>query len=146
MVVPAPADPILHLTGVCLQQRNELRDGACGKIFADFEHHRLLGEQRDRGEIVDGVVAPLLVDRLVIGVGSGATQQQRIAIGRGVDDTGHPDDAASAGRILDDQRLAQQLAHPRRKNAAHDVERAARGIGDDHDDRPRGIGLSLCRG
>jgi len=51
---------ILHLTGVCLQQRNELRDGACGKIVADFEHHRLLGEQRDGGEIVDGVVAPLL--------------------------------------------------------------------------------------
>ena len=78
-------------------------------------------------------------------MGSGAAQQQRIAVGRGVDDPVHSDDAAGAGRVLDDHRLAQKFAHPHRENAAHDVERAARRKRHDHDDGPRGIGLRLRR-
>ena len=80
-------------------------------------------------EVVDGVVAPLLVDRLVVGVGAGRAEQQRVAVGRGGNDAVHPDDAAGAVDVLDDHCWPKKLAHASADDAAHDVERAARGKG-----------------
>ena len=70
-----------------------------------------------------------------------AAEQERIAVGRGIGDAVHPDDAGRAGRILDQHLLAQNLAHACRNDPAHDVERASRGERHHHDDRPRWIGL-----
>jgi hypothetical protein len=135
----------LHLPSIRLQERDELREGVGRKILAHFQHHGLLGEQRDWGEIVDGVVAPLFVDRLVVCVGASTAQHQRIAVGRGADHAIHPDDAAGAGRVLDNHLLAQELAHLRRNDTAYDVESAARRKRHHHDDRPCRIGLRLRR-
>jgi hypothetical protein len=67
----------LHLSTVRLRERDELREVVGGKILTPFEHHGLLGKERDRGEIVDRVVAPFFVDRLVVGMCANSARARR---------------------------------------------------------------------
>ena len=60
---------------------------------------------------------------------AGGAEQQRVAVGRRLRDVGGADQAARAAAILDDHRLAEQFAEPRRDHAGDHVDAAAGGNG-----------------
>src|SRR5882762_9913165 len=132
---------VLHLCAVPLQERSELRNGAGGKVFAHLKHHRLFGKQRDWREVIDGVVAPLLVDCLIVRMRARGAEQDRIAVRRGIYDTVHTDDAAGACGVLDHYLLAKNFTHAHSNNTAHYIERASRCKRHHQGDRPRWISL-----
>src|SRR5262249_26838807 len=69
-----PGRAVLQLRRVRLGIGDELLQAVGGKILAREQHHRLLDEQRDRGEIGGGIVRQLFVKRLVVGMGADAAE------------------------------------------------------------------------
>ena len=96
-------------------------------------------------EIGQAVIERPPVERLVDGKGRAVGQQQRIAVGRRLGDPRRAGHAAGAADILDDDLLAERLAHARAENARDGVDRPAGGKGHDQVDRPRRPALRLRR-
>jgi hypothetical protein len=69
-------------------------------------HERALGitDPGDAGEILERVVGKIAVQRRVDRE-SGGTDEERVAVGRGLRDEGRADRAARAGAVLDHHRL-----------------------------------------
>src|SRR6202011_6139993 len=66
----------LQARAICLHVIQELGKIVGGKVRACIEHHRLFGEQGERGKISDCVVSQLFIDGLVVGMGADAAQQK----------------------------------------------------------------------
>jgi IS5 family transposase len=73
-------------------------------------------------------------------------EQDRISVRRGAYDAVRTDGAAGAADILNDDILAEWLAHAFDKYAGNGVREAARRIRHDHGDRPVRITLRECAG
>jgi len=127
---------VLQLRGVRLRIGDELLQVVGWKILAREQHHRLLGEQRDRREIGRRAVRELLVKRLVVGVGADAAEQEHVAVGRRFCHAVGADDAGGGADVLHDHLLAQALAELRREDSRHDIERVAGGERYHHGHRP----------
>ena len=79
----------------------------------------------------------MLVERLVLRVGTDAAENHGVAVGLGIGDalgTGH---ATGATDVLDHHGLAEQFAHALRDDAPDRVLRSARGERNDHRYRTR---------
>ena len=70
----------------------------------------------------------------------------RVAVGRRARDPADADGAAGAGRVLDDDGLAERAAHALGHDAGDGVGRTAGRERHDHGDRPRRIGLRVRGG
>jgi len=105
------------------------------------------GEERDRREILDRVEGHGLEDRGVQGMGRDGAHKNGVAVGCRAGDRGRAEVAAGSGAVLDDDGLAQQLAHLLADEARDDVGRAACRERDDQRDRPaRESRLRVCGG
>ena len=93
---------VLHLRAVLFKQRDKFRKVVGGQVFAAFEHHRLVREERDRGEVAHRIIAALSVYRLIVGVCANTPEQHRIAVRLGIDHAFNADDAPCAGHVLHD--------------------------------------------
>ena len=109
-------------------------------------HHRHVrdgAERNDAGEVAHRIVAE-------IGIGRGRRRmrggldQQRVAVGLGLDDGGGADRAAGAAAVLDHDGLAELARQRVHHDAPDDVERAARRERDHGPDLARRIALR-CR-
>jgi hypothetical protein len=82
--------------------------------------------------------------RAIENVGRPISQHRRVAVGRGGSDAADPDCAGSAGHVLDDDRLAEWLAHALGHDAADGICRPASSERHDQCDHPRRIRLCPC--
>ena len=83
---------------------------------------------------------------MVLSVGADIAEHKLVAIGRGFSDPRHARDAADAGHVLKQDRLAESCREPSSEEARHEVGRAPRCIRDDHGERPVRPALSCNRG
>ena len=103
----------------------------------DHQHEGHRRGQRDRREVLAGIVGQLLVERGVGGQRAGRRHEQRVAVGRRLRRRGRRDHGAAAGAVLDDDRLAEPLLELRLElRARQDVHGAAGAERQDQRDRP----------
>ena len=93
---------------------DEVGECADGIIGIGHHHERILGEQADHREIVDGAVRQRFVKRRGDGV-TGGNAHQRIAVGRHAGDLAGRDPAAGARPRIDDDLLTQTARQARRR-------------------------------
>ena len=112
-------------------------------IRLDAKHHRRERKRCDRHQ--RGLMIPIQLAehvgqrrvRIVVG-------EQRIAVGRRIDDRAGADGARSAGLVLDDEALAELDRQLLRHLARHDVDRSTGRVG--HDDADGLVGIGCKRG
>ena len=93
---------------------------------------------RDRHEVLLGVVGQLRIDRSVDGV-IGRGEQQRVAVGRGLGSRIGGDDAAGARLVLDHERPPEVFRHARGHEAGDVIDRPTGRERQQQPDRPFGI-------
>ena len=76
---------------------------------------------------------------------AGETEQERVAIGRGLSHDVGADQSGGAGAIINDDLPAEQFGQRRRHHACNDIIRSARRRRRDHADRTLRIGRGLYR-
>ena len=81
-----------------------------------------------------------ILEQAFVDRGGEQRQQQRVAVGRGARDHLGAEIAAGPGPVLDDELLAEYVAHALSDHPRQDVGRAAGCKSDHHPDRPGGIG------
>ena len=101
--------------------------------------------QADRLEVLLAVVGQRLVERDVDRQRAHVGEQQRVAVGRRLRGLVDADRAAGAADILDDELLAERLAHRWHEHAGQRVGRTAGRERHDHGDGLGGIGLRHAR-
>ena len=132
-----------HLVDVLAQLVHALLEVVCRHALARHDHERIVRDQRHRFEI-RALVITQREHGAVEHVSRPVSQHRRVAVGRGGSDAANTDRARSAGHVLDDDRLAERLAHALGHDAANRIRRAARSERDDERDRSRRIRLCRC--
>ena len=107
----------------------------------DREHRRCRHRQRDRVEILGGIVGHSLVERGIHHV-VGAVDEDRITVGRRLRRSARSDIAAGAGDVLDVELHAHLLGQLLRHEAGEHIGRTAGREWNDHAHRPRGVGFT----
>ena len=141
--VAAPA--VAKLSGAALRfgQREEFVEALDAELGVDDEQLRPADQQRHRREVAAGVVRRVAED-VRVGDETVEHRQQRVAVGRRLGHGVGADDAAGAGAIVDDYRLAEHFRELRRDRARDDVGDAARRRRHDHADRFGRVILRHC--
>lgn len=135
----------VHLLGVGLHVGHELVQVLGREILARQDQDRRACEQRDRLEILLGMIGELRIERHRGGVRAHVPGDQRIAvIGRARGARGRGG-AAGADHVLDDDALSERLRHVSGDDARDDVGRTACRKRHDHGDAACRVGLSLRR-
>ena len=96
-----------------------------GMVSIGHHHERVLGEQADHGEVVDGAIWQRLVERRGDRV-AGRNAHQRIAVSRHAGDLPGRDPAAGARPRVDDDLLTKPAGQPVGDDARDDVARPTR--------------------
>ena len=96
-----------------------------GMVSIGHHHERILGEQADHGEVVDGAIWQRLVERRGDRV-AGRNAHQRIAVSRHARDLSGRDPAAGARPRVDDDLLTEPAGQPVGDDARDDVARPTR--------------------
>jgi len=92
---------VVELAGVGLRMADELGDGAHGEVVPDHEHMLQIGEPGDGGEVLR-LVARVLQEDVVRGVGLVRRQDEGVPVGLGLRDLPGADRAGAAADVLDD--------------------------------------------
>ncbi len=100
---------------------------------------------RDRLEVLEWIVAELGIEERVHHQGAVDGEQKRVAVGLGLGDRLRADDGVGARPVVDDDLLAEVLAHLLADQAAEHVGRTARRERHDQGDRAGGVGLRRAR-
>ena len=128
--VPVPAEA--NVSGCLLGQRlGELRHRRIRRLGRHDQRERHHRGERDRHQVLLGVVGEPLDPVLVDGDLAGLAHQQRVAVGRRRHHRLRADGAGRAGAVLDHDGLAERFGERHRDQARDDVAGAARRIGDD---------------
>ncbi len=106
------------------------------QALARDQRTRRFRHQADRLEVGDRVVERLLIERLIVGLGAGIADENRVAVGRRLCDALAAGHAGRGSDVLHDDRLPQQLAHALGLDARVEVDAATGGEGHDERDRP----------
>jgi hypothetical protein len=131
---------IVELARLRLRQRDQLLQRLRRHGRIDDQHEVRIVDRRDGREVAHQLERLAGHQRLVDGVGV-RHQQQRVAVGRALRDDVGTHDRASAGPVLDDERLPHCFLQPLRDETRIDVCRTARGKRYDDLHRPRRIVL-----
>ena len=132
---PLPVEAKSSLPGCCLGQRDQLRDRLRRHRRMHQHDSALGGDQADRRKILARVIADIGIERRIDRKRAGAADHQRVAVGLGLRDLARRDGAAGAAAVLDDDLLAERLAHLVGDDARDGVVAAAGRIGHDQRDR-----------
>ena len=138
----AARDPV----GIGLQVFDQFLQRLGGNLERRADQHRVLRQPRDRHEVGEKVVGQVLVDRAVGDIGADVTELQGVAVGRRPHGLADGDRARGAGRVVDDELLAQFLAHALAHDARHHVGGATGGERHDDGDRLARKSLGERRG
>ncbi|MNS82909.1 hypothetical protein D3C72_1166690 [compost metagenome] len=131
-VVRGPVQQLLHVLG--------------RHVRAGHQQHAGGADLGDEGQFLAGVVWQLRIQELIVENRLGQRDADRVAIGRCLGHHIRADHAGRARAVLDDDRLAQALAHVVGERAGDDVGGAARGEWQDEGDRAVGVGRLRGRG
>ena len=134
--------------------RLRLALGPCDELFDRANRHGRIdhqeqveaADQADRCQVFFGVVAQLAVKRWIGRQRGGVGSHHHVAIGLGAGGVLSADVGAGAGPVVDDQGLAQCLAHRLGQGAGGHVGAAAGGVGHHPLDRLGRVGLGLGLG
>ena len=148
---------VVHRARLALGECNELLQRLHGQVGVHDEDVGIGGRHGDRREVLHRVVGQCLVDGGIDRDRAGLAEQQRVAVGLGLGHDvglqggdasrgglglGHDlgaEDRARAALVVDQDRLADVLAHLLRHDARDRVGAAARCIGHDQADRLGGV-------
>ena len=141
MCGPAEVEAKVSLPGSALRTGRQLLQvlRRHGRMRHRDERH--LRGARHRGEVLQGVVAGVLVQVRVDHQRALVRERDRVAVGRGLRPGGGADVALRAGAVVDDHLLAPRLAQLRRQDARQRVGAAARR--ERHDEAHRLVGKLL---
>jgi hypothetical protein len=103
---------------------DEFRNGLGGDIGIDVQHQRQFGEPGHRRNVALKVERQGFVEQRIDHVRRHG-EQQRVAVGRRVDDRLHGDIGAAARFVLDDHRLAEPGREPLAQQACDEIDAAA---------------------
>jgi hypothetical protein len=103
------------------------------------QRHRHRGDQPDRREVLARIEAGIGVEARVDGNGSGVAEEQRVAVGRALDEGARADEAGAAGAVVDHDLLAEFARELLRDDARHGVDAAAGRVRHDKGDGAGGI-------
>jgi hypothetical protein len=133
---PDPGRAVLHVLLIGFAIGDELLQILDRQILARDQQDRLLTDQRDGREVGHRIVERMLVVRLAMREGPGATEHELVSVGRSLRDAAGTGHAAGAADILDDHLLPKSLRQSRREYAADRIGRAAGGERNNHGHRP----------
>ena len=122
------------LLGIAAGERDEILHILRRQFRFDHEGVRRRRKLAHRDKILVGIVGQLFVEPVIHRIGVGG-EQDGVAVRFGMRHVFHADIAAGAAAIVDDEGLAGRLLERRGDEAADDVGRAARRIGDHEFDR-----------
>ncbi len=109
------------------------------------QHRGHVREQRDRNEVLVGVVGQLAVEKWIHHQRAVDRHQERVAVRVGLGDDLRADDRVGARPVVDDDRLAEFVGELLADEAGEEIRRPARRERDDQADRARRIGLGSGR-
>ena len=143
---------VVQLAGVGLGVLDEFGKRAHRQIGVDQQHIGQAVDQRDRREILDGVIGQIGVDGGVDHMRALRGDDQRVAVGPGLGHVDRAHGAAGAALVVDQHRNAQLAAQAVGDQPARVVHRAAGRERHDQRDRLRrvcGLGMrsrQRCQG
>ncbi len=146
--VPGRADAhrrVVVLARVRLQHRDQFFHRVRRGTRRHDEHARQAAQHRHRREILQRVVAEVLVEHMVHRV-PGGHQHQRVAVGLRARALADADRAARAGLVVHDHRLPPGRVEALADDASHDVGGAPGGEGHDDADGLGRVGLRAGEG
>ena len=132
------AGAVGHVFRLGLGVRDEVGQRAERAVGEDEERARIIDDVGDQREVLQAVARAAL-DRDGDDVGC-VDEADRVAVGPRPGELGEADLAARARAVVHHDRLPQRRLHEPRQRARGGVGAAARREGDDHGDRPLGIG------
>ena len=125
---------VTELARVRLGQCDEFGEILRRHLGTHREDHRHLGQQADRLEVLVGI-RQLVEHRGVHGQRADVAEDDRVAVRRGPRNLLHRDGPRAAALVVDEDRLAERLAHFRGQQAGDHVGAAARAVGHHEADR-----------
>ena len=137
------ARAVIELARLGAGARDQVLDRADARFRACHQHQSRTGDLGDGREILLSVERQAFVKRRR-DRGAGGVLQDRVAVGRGLGDRIGAKDAAGAGFVFDDHRLADLLRQLHAHEAGQHVDRAARR--ERHDQADGAVGIALRRG
>ncbi len=102
--------PIGELAGLGARESRELERRSGRHVVVDDEHVGVAVDLRHRDEVLERIVGQVLVELAVDHDVAGRHDADGVAVGGRLDDVVHGDVTAAAGHVLDDDRLAQDIA------------------------------------
>ena len=133
--------PIWKRAGLGLLLVDQLPDRVHRDVDVADQRGRHQRDQRDRREVLERIVGELAVEERVHHQRAVDRHQQRVAVGAGLGDRLRADDGVGAGAVVDDDLLAEVLAHLLADQPAEEIGRPARRERHDQRDLARRIGL-----
>ena len=130
--------PTLNVPGLAFSRSMTSLQRVDRDVDVGLERRRHQRHQRDRLEILERIVGELGVEERVHHQRAVDRQQQRVAVGLGLGHGLGADDGVGAGAVVDDDLLAEVLAHLLADQPAEHVGRSARR--ERHDQRDRATG------
>ena len=135
---------VIELAGIGFAVGDKLGIGLDAELRRDDQNLGRRANQRDRHQILENVVGHRFLQRR-IDDDARIHQHHAVAVGRRMGDVVDADDAAGAGLVLGDDRLAKRIADLLRQHAAGKIDDAARPIGNDQVHGPVGEILRMRR-
>src|SRR3974390_3107476 len=114
-----------------------------GEILLRNKRHRRLGDNANRLEVLDRVIAQMGIESRVGGV-TKMHHQEVVAIGHSSRNLRGSDRATGTGRVLDKKLSSKNLVDSLRRDAGDHITRTARSVWHHHYHRP-GAGIVLCQ-
>ena len=127
---------------ICFRKRDQVCSRMDRQRWMNNEYERNLGDERNRGKILDRVIGQLPVDRSVDGKG-GAGLNQSMSISGRPRCHGHPDHGGCSRPVLDDHRFPKSFRQSRSEHAPKRVLGPASWPRNDQRDWPGWILLRL---
>src|SRR6516165_6880130 len=135
---------VVELAGTGFGARDQLFDGLRPILGANVQQRRVLGRERNQGEVLERIIGQAAGGDGIEHHGDIHHGEQGVAVGRHFGDAGGRDRGIGAGLVFDHHRLVPHLAQALADDAHEDVGRSAGR--ERHDDADGSIGIAVAVG
>ena len=135
---------VVELAGTGLGARDQLLHRLRAVLGANAQERRVLGCERDRGEVLERIIRQVAGGDRIEHHGDVHRREQGVAVGRQLGDARGGDCGVGARLIFDHHRLAPHLAQTLPDHASENVGRPAGR--ERHDDADCSVGIGLAVG
>src|SRR5260221_6696905 len=136
------AGAVVELAGTSFGARDQFFDGLGPILGANVQQRRVLGRERDRGEVLERIIRQVTGSDGIEPHGDIHHGEQGVAVGCHFGDARGGDRGIGAGLVFDHHWLVPHIAQTLAEHAGEDVGRPARGKR--HDDADRSIGIAVA--